>query len=82
MVREVRTIDLKGLGSALSDIIMLIISTIILVIFGLIFYMVNLWIIKVAADILEVTYLTGDMVILSAAILTAAAMIGSISKKT
>ena len=36
---------------------------------------------KVAAEILELT-IAGDMAILSAAILTAAAMIGSISKKT
>ena len=77
-----KNIDLKSIGSALSDIIMLVISTIILVIFGLIFYLVNLWIIKVAAEILELTVLTGDMIILSAAILTAAAMIGSISKKS
>jgi len=75
----VRIIDLKG---SISDIIVLIISAVTLVIFGLIFYLVNLWIIKFAAiDILDLTA-TGDWIVISAAILTAASMIGSISKKS
>ena len=74
-----RIIDLKG---SISDIIVLIISAVTLVIFGLIFYLVNLWIIKFAAiDILDLTA-TGDWIVISAAILTAASMIGSISKKS
>jgi hypothetical protein len=72
----------KGLGVAIVDIIVLVISAVVLVIFGLIFYLVNLWIIKFAAiDILKLNA-TGDWIVISAAILTAAAMIGSISKKS
>lgn len=68
--------------SAGTDILILIISSIALVIFGLIFFLIILWIVKFAAiDILKLTT-SGDMVVLSAAVLTAAAMIGSISKKS
>ena len=71
----------KEVGSTIIDIGILIFSAVVLVIFGLIFYLVNLWIIKFAAiDILNLTA-TGDWIVLSAAILTAAAMIGSISRK-
>jgi len=73
---------LKEMTSAGSDIIILIVSSIALVIFGLIFFLIILWIVKFAAiDILKLTT-SGDMVVLSAAVLTAAAMIGSISKKS
>jgi len=73
---------LKEMTSAGTDILILIISSIALVVFGLIFFLIILWIVKFAAiDILELTT-SGDMVVLSAAVLTAAAMIGSISKKS
>jgi len=73
---------LKEMTSVGSDIIILIVSSIALVIFGLIFFLIILWIVKFAAiDILKLTT-SGDMVVLSAAVLTAAAMIGSISKKS
>jgi len=73
---------LKEMTSAGTDILILIISSIALVIFGLIFFLIILWIVKFAAiDILKLTT-SGDMVVLSAAVLTAAAMIGSISKKS
>lgn len=71
--------ELKAVG---TDIFILIISSIALVIFGLIFFLITLWIVKFAAiDILKLTA-SGDWVVLSAAILTAASMIGSISKRS
>jgi len=73
---------LKDMKAAGSDIFILIISSIALVIFGLIFFLIALWIVKFAAiDILKLTA-SGDWIVLSAAILTAAAMIGSISKNS
>ena len=73
---------LKEMKSAGTDIIILIFSSIALVIFGLIFFLIALWIVKFAAiDILKLTA-SGDWIVVSAAILTAAAMIGSISKKS
>jgi hypothetical protein len=74
-------LSLKEIGSSLYDILILIFSAIALVIFGLIFYLVDLWIIKFASvDILGLE-VSGDWIVISAAILTAAAMIGSISRK-
>lgn len=73
---------LKEMKAAGTDIFILIVSSIALVIFGLIFFLITLWIVKFAAiDILKLTA-TGDWIVLSAAILTAAAMIGSISKRS
>jgi hypothetical protein len=72
---------LKDMKAAGTDILVLIISSIALVIFGLIFFLITLWIVKFAAiDILRLSA-SGDWIVLSAAILTAAAMIGSISKR-
>jgi hypothetical protein len=71
---------LKVLGAIAQDIIRLIISAIVLVLFGLIFYLIDLWIIKFAAvDIFGLT-VTGDWLVFSAAILSAAAMIGGIGR--
>jgi len=73
--------SLKEMATLGSDLIILIISSIALVIFGLIFFLIALWIVKFAAiDVLNLTA-SGDWIVVSAAILTAAAMIGSISKK-
>ena len=71
---------MKEVGSVLYDIGMLILSAVVLVIFGLIFYLINLWIIKFASELLGLSA-SGDWLVISAAILTAAAMIGSIAKK-
>jgi hypothetical protein len=72
----------KEFISSLLDIVLLLVSAIALVIFGLIFYLVNLWIIKFSSiDVLGLT-VSGDWLVISAAILTAAAMIGSIRRRT
>lgn len=72
---------MKGVKLMIVDIAVLIASAIALVIFGLIFYLINLWIIKFASvNILRLS-VTGDWIVVSAAILTAAAMIGSVSKR-
>ena len=83
MKREVKKdMGLEEMTSAGTDILILIFSSIALVIFGLIFFLITLWIVKFAAiDIIGLTA-SGDWIILSAAILTAASMIGSISKKS
>ncbi len=56
-------------------------SAIILIIIGLIFFLVALWIVKFAAtDILDLT-VSGDWIVLSAAILSGASLIGSKHKR-
>lgn len=70
--------NVKSIG---ADILVLIVSSIALVLFGLVFFLVSLWIVKFAAiDILRLS-VSGDWIVVSAAIITAAAMIGSIHKK-
>jgi hypothetical protein len=71
---------LKIIGSMAQDIVVLIISAIVLVLIGLIFYTIDLWIIKFAAVDLFGLDVSGDWLVLSAAILSAAAMIGGFSR--
>lgn len=70
----------KAIGSIAQDIFVLIISAIVLVLFGLIFYTIDLWIIKFAAIDIFCLEVSGDWLVLSAAILSAAAMIGGIGR--
>lgn len=63
-------------SSMMKGLMMLVISVVILVILGLIFFTIDLWIVKAAADILDIEA-DGGLMVLSAAILSAAAMIGS-----
>ena len=63
-------------GSMMKGLIMLVISVIVLVILGLIFFTIDLWIVETAADILDINA-DGGLMVLSAAILSAAALIGS-----
>ena len=67
---------MHDMTSTMRDIIMLIVSTIILVIMGLVFFTINVWIVDTAADLLDLV-VSGDWVVVSAAILSAAALIGS-----
>ncbi|MCX6801656.1 MAG: hypothetical protein NT067_00935 [Candidatus Diapherotrites archaeon] len=55
----------------------LVASAVILVLLGLVFFAVNLWIIKFAAVDLMKLNVAGDWIVLSAAILSAASMVGS-----
>jgi hypothetical protein len=72
---------LKGMKEAGIDILILIVSSIVLVLFGLVFFLISLWIVKFTSiDILQINA-SGDWIVVSAAILTAAAMIGSIHKR-
>lgn len=72
---------LTGMKEAGMDILILIVSSIVLVLFGLVFFLISLWIVKFTSiDILQLNA-SGDWIVVSAAILTAAAMIGSIHKR-
>lgn len=71
---------IKMIGSIAQDLFVLILSAIVLVLFGLIFYTIDLWIIKFAAVDLFGLEVSGDWLVLSAAILSAAAMIGGVGR--
>ncbi len=65
----------EAAGTA-GAVLTLVISALILVVLGLVFFLVNLWIIQFAAELLKLQP-DASMVVLSAAILSAASMIGS-----
>jgi hypothetical protein len=62
--------------STLGSLVMVILSAVVMVVLGLIFFLVNLWIIDIAAKILKLDP-EASFVVLSAALLSAASMIGS-----
>ena len=61
---------------ALNAMIFLIVSAVVLVILGLVFFLINLWIIDYAASLLGMEP-AAEYVVLSASLLSAASMIGS-----
>lgn len=71
---------IKEIGSIAQDLFVLILSAIVLVLLGLIFYTIDLWIIKFAAVDLFGLEVSGDWLVLSAAILSAAAILGGIGR--
>jgi len=69
---------LDDMTDTARGILMLVISVVILVIMGLIFFTIDLWIVDTAASLLDIDVTgSGGLVVLSAAILSAAALIGS-----
>lgn len=67
---------------ALNAMLFLIVSAVVLVILGLVFFLINLWIIAYSAEILFNAKIfsampSSEFVVLSASLLSAASMIGS-----
>lgn len=67
--------------SSLGGIALSVIMSLILILLGIIYFMLTMWMIKVGASWAGFTAVTGDMVVLTAGIVAAAAMIGSSIKK-
>ncbi|MCF7866951.1 hypothetical protein K9M18_05970 [Candidatus Woesearchaeota archaeon] len=67
--------------SSLGGIALSVIMSLILILLGIIYFMLTMWMIKVGAAWAGFTSVTGDMVVLTAGIVAAAAMIGSSIKK-
>ncbi len=66
--------------STVSALVVLALSAAVLVVLGLVFFLVNLWIIDIAAKILKLDA-DASFIVLSAALLSAASMIGSRARK-
>jgi hypothetical protein len=62
-----------GIAGAVAIVVA---SAAVLVVLGLVFFIVNLWIVKTGAGLLSYT-LSGDWAVFAASILTAAGIIGS-----
>ncbi len=64
---------IKGIG----NLALTIVASLVLILLGIIYFMVTVWIIKIGAGWAGYAVLDGNMVVLTAGIVTAAAMIGS-----
>jgi hypothetical protein len=68
---------LKGI----SNLAVTAIASMVLILLGIIYFMVTVWMIKIGAQWAGFTNIEGNMVVLGACIVTAAAMIGSAIQK-
>ena len=66
--------------SPISAIVTVVVYAVVMVVMGLVFFLVNLWIIHFAAELLKLSP-DASFVVLSAALLSAASMLGSKGKK-
>lgn len=64
---------LKGMGS----LALTVVASFVLILLGIVYFMLTIWIIKIGAQWAGFTNVEGNMVVLGACIVTAAAMIGS-----
>ena len=68
---------LKSMG----NIIVTVLASFVLILLGIVYFMLTTWMIKIGAQWAGFTNIEGNMVILGACIVTAAAMIGSSLQK-
>ena len=67
----------KGIG----NLLMTIVASVLLILLGIIYFMLSMWMIKVGASWAGLGTVNGNFVILTAGIVTAAAIIGSAIQK-
>ena len=68
---------LKGIGSLAITVV----ASLVLILLGVIYYMLTIWTIKIGASWAGYNAIEGSTVVLTAGIVTAAAMIGSAIQK-
>jgi len=61
----------------ISSLALTIITSILLIFLGIVYFMITIWMIKIGAMWAGFEFVDGSMVVLTAGIVTAAAMIGS-----
>ena len=67
---------MEGVKEGLMAVFLILLSSIFLIIFGLIYFLVTLWIINFGADILDI-HPEGSFVVLSASVITLGVIIAS-----
>ncbi len=65
----------------LTNMTLTVVASIVLIFLGMVYFIITLWMIKLGAIWAGFTDLDGNMIILTAGIVTAAAMVGSSFKK-
>jgi len=66
---------------SMSGLLTILITSIVLILLGMVYFMLTIWMIKIGAEWAGFRNVEGGMVVLGACIITAATMIGSASKK-
>jgi hypothetical protein len=64
-------------AKSLANLSVTIVASLVLILLGVIYYMLTIWIIKMGASWAGYTDVEGNIVVLTAGIVTAASMIGS-----
>ena len=70
-----------GLGEIFTGLAATAIASVVLLVLGIVYYMITIWVIKMGAGWAGYPNLEGNMVVLTAGIVTAASMIGSALQK-
>ncbi len=68
---------MKKIGNILKNLLGTALASVVLILLGIIYFMVTVWIIRVGAHWAGFTAIAGDMAILTAGIITGSAIIGS-----
>jgi hypothetical protein len=66
-----------GLVTILKNLATTVVASVLLIFLGIVYYMINMWIIKTSAVWAGLSGVTGNTILLTAGIITAAAIIGS-----
>lgn len=69
-------VKVEDVGESAISIANIVVTSAVMVLLGLVFFLINLWIIKESARLLGFATLTADMAVISAAILSAAGVVG------
>jgi hypothetical protein len=66
-----------GIGRGLTGLLFTLVASGMLLVIGIIYYMITIWVIKMGASWAGYPSIEGNIVVLTAGIVTAASMIGS-----
>lgn len=69
-------VKVEDVGESAVSVANIVITSAVMVLLGLVFFMINLWIIKESARLLGFVTLSADLAVVSAAILSAAGVVG------
>jgi len=68
---------IMGVWDGLSNLAVTIVASVVLILLGIIYFMLTIWVIKIGAQFAGLVLVGGDMIVLTAGIVTAAAILGS-----
>ena len=69
-------VRMEDVSESAISIANIVITSAVMVLLGLVFFMINLWIIKESARILGFSALSADMAVIAASLLSAAGVVG------